>query len=198
MDTKIRWGILGCGNIANKFATDLKLVEDAVEIEEADALQAEENFKASPWSTKINLHHGPIQNFSAERKYDLIVSNPPYFNNSQRPPDVRRHKARHTVTLSYEELLEATLRLLKDEGKFNVVLPFAEGLQFIDLAKKFQLFCSRKFSFRTRSEKPIERWLFEFSPRQNIAETGEILLYKKDEEWSDEYVRLTREFYLKL
>jgi len=171
---------------------------DAVEIEEADALQAEENFQKSPWSSKINLHHGSIQNFSSVKTYDLIVSNPPYFMNSQRPPNERRHQARHTVTLNYDELLNATIRLLKHEGKFNVVLPFTEGLQFIELAKKFQLLCSRQYSFRTRIEKPIERWLLEFSKHQHPMEAGEILLYKNGDEWSDDYVNLTREFYLKL
>ena len=190
----------GNGTIALMLAqrsVDTATIE-AVEIEEADALQAEENFKASPWSGRIKLHHGPIQNFSPEKKYDLIVSNPPYFNNSQSPPDERRHKARHTIALSYDELLDAALRLLNAEGKFSIVLPFTEGLQFIELAKKFQLFCSRQFSFRTRNEKPIERWLLEFTKYPEATETGEILLYKKGEEWSDEYVRLTREFYLKL
>src|SRR5688572_21328889 len=96
---------------------------DAVEIEAADVMQAEENFQKSPWNSKIQLHHASIQNFFPAKKYDLIVSNPPYFNNSQRPPDERRHQARHTITLSYDELVDATLRLLDDGGKFNVILP---------------------------------------------------------------------------
>jgi tRNA1Val (adenine37-N6)-methyltransferase len=103
---------------------------DAVEIEETDVMQAEENFQKSPWNGKIHLHHTSIQNFFSKKKYDLIVSNPPYFNNSQPPPDERRLQARHTISLSYNDLLGATLRLLKDDGKFNVVLPFSEGLAF--------------------------------------------------------------------
>jgi tRNA1Val (adenine37-N6)-methyltransferase len=171
---------------------------DAVEIEERDALQAEENFNASPWALKIHIHHVPVQDFSPHKRYELIVSNPPYFNNSEPPPDERRHKARHTITLNYDELLTAISRLLTDDGKFNLVLPFTEGLQFIELAQTFQLYCSRQYGFRTREGKPIERWLLEFSRLQTATETGEILLYKNAEEWSDEYVKLTRDFYLKL
>lgn len=171
---------------------------DAVEIEEADAIQANENFLASPWVSKIHLHHIAIQKFLPDKKYDLIVSNPPYFNNSQKPPDSKRHQARHTVTLRYDELLTASLRLLKDDGKFNVILPFAEGLQFIELAKEFNLFCSRQFNFRTRAEKKIERWLIELTRKPSVAETGEILLYKSGDTWSDDYIKLTSAFYLKL
>src|SRR5688572_25791334 len=91
---------------------------EAVEIEATDALQAEENFKNSPWHAKIELHHTSIQNFFPQKKYDLIVSNPPYFNNSHRPPNERRHQARHTITLPYHELIDATVRLLNNGGKF--------------------------------------------------------------------------------
>ena len=157
---------------------------DAVEIETADVIQADENFQNSPWNGRIQLHHTSIQNFFPQKKYDLIVSNPPYFNNSQRPPDVKRHQARHTISLSYDDLIGAAIRLLKDDGKFNVVLPFTEGLHFLDLAKQYGLFCSRQYSFRTRSEKSIERWLLEFSKNQQAAERGEILLYNTGEEWS--------------
>lgn len=171
---------------------------DAVEIEGDDASQANENFIRSPWSSKLCVHHTPIQKFFTEKKYDLIVSNPPYFNNSHRPPDEKRHQARHTVTLPYGELINSTLRVLHDDGKFNVILPFTEGLQFIELAKQSHLFCTRQYSFRTRAEKPIERWLLEFSRTQRSVDTGEILLYKSGEEWSDAYVKLTSDFYLKL
>jgi tRNA1Val (adenine37-N6)-methyltransferase len=173
---------------------------DAVEIEEADVLQANENFIQSPWASKIHLYHTAVQHFHPEKKYDLIISNPPYFNDSQRPPDEKRHKARHTVSLDHEELIHSVLRLLKDKGRFNAVLPFTEGLSFIDLAKGSGLSCTRKYSFKTRPAKPIERWLLEFQKTELPLETGEILLYKNDQtdDWSDEYKQLTQAFYLKL
>ena len=170
---------------------------DAVEIEGADVVQAEENFRKSPWTTKIQLHHTSIQNFFPGKKYDLIVSNPPYFNNSQRPPDERRHQARHTISLSYDDLIGVTIRLLTDDGKFNVVLPFTEGLNFLELAKQRGLYCSRRYSFRTRSAKSIERWLLEFSKTPHLEECGEILLYDKGEEWSKGYSELTADFYFR-
>lgn len=171
---------------------------DAVEIEETDALQAGKNFSDSPWAQKIHLRHSSIQNFFPEKKYDLIVSNPPYFNNSQSPPDSKRYLARHTISLTYQDLINSVIRLLTEDGRFNVILPFTEGLQFIELAAKSMLHCRRKYSFRTRAEKKIERWLLEFSREKSVLETGEITLYKDGEVWSDVYVALTRDFYLKL
>jgi tRNA1Val (adenine37-N6)-methyltransferase len=171
---------------------------DAVEIEMIDARVAEENFKQSPWPNKIHVHQIAIQDFDPHTKYDLIVSNPPYFNNSQGPTNQRRYHARHTIKLSYEELIDAVVRLLDDRGKFNVILPFKEGIRFIELAEAKMLYCSRRFSFRTRVEKNIERWLIEFTWHSQPVQTGEILLYKVDDLWDETYVNLTQDFYLKL
>jgi tRNA1Val (adenine37-N6)-methyltransferase len=171
---------------------------DAVEIEKKNAEQAHENVLNSPWSAKVAVHNISIQEFTAASPYDVIISNPPYFTNSQVPPDQRRHQTRHTVSLDYISLIGAVQRLLKPNGKFNVILPYSEGLQFINLAAQSSLFCSRKHSFRTRPSKPIERWLMEFSYHESPTQEGEILLYEKGLVWSDSYVSLTRDFYLKL
>ncbi|MBA4055966.1 MAG: tRNA (adenosine(37)-N6)-methyltransferase TrmM, partial [Marivirga sp.] len=153
---------------------------DAVEIEEQDAKQAGENFLQSPWSDRLHVHHLPIQEFLPEIQYDMIITNPPYFVNSQQPPDKRRTATRHTVSLDYKTLLSTVTRLLHQEGTFNIILPYTEGIQFTEMAIENRLFCSRKFIFRTRKEKPIERWLLEFSFRKKVAEHGEIILYEED------------------
>jgi len=173
---------------------------DAVEIETTDALQAEENFNQSPWRDKVHIHHSSIQSFYPDKKYNLIVSNPPYFSNSQSPPDQRRYHARHTIRLNHIDLTSAAVRLLEDDGKFNVVLPYEEGIRFMELAETKMLYCSRRFSFRTRAEKKVERLLIEFQRQPQATETGEIILYKdkSGELWDNSYVNLTKEFYLKL
>lgn len=171
---------------------------EAVELSKHDYHQAVENVKHSPWAKKIKVHHLPVQQFQIDDKFNCIVSNPPYFNNSFKPPNESRIASRHTDTLSFEELLTNTKRLLTGDGKLSVILPYTEGLQFIDLAKVYSLFLTRQWSFRTRIEKPIERWLLEFSGISSSLETGEILLYNKEDEWSAEYKLLTRDFYLKL
>jgi tRNA1Val (adenine37-N6)-methyltransferase len=182
--------------IAAQRTTDARI--DAVEIEEQNTEQASENVASSPWGDRIFIHHVPVQEFLPSSPFDVIISNPPYFNNSQLPPDQRRHRSRHTVSLDYHALLAAVKRLLLPDGKFNVILPFSEGLQFILLAARYGLFCSRKYSFRTRPLKPIERWLLEFSFSDTPTDEGEVLLYETGLDWSDSYVRLTRDFYLNI
>lgn len=182
--------------LAQRTLDDVRI--DAVEVEPDDAQQAKENVQLSRWPEKITIYNQPIQQFHSDQKYDVIVSNPPYFVNSQKPPGERRTQTRHTTSLDHDTLLMSVLRLLKDNGRFSVVLPFTEGLQFIELATNQTLYCCRKYSFRTRREKPIERWLLEFSREVLPEEEGEILLYSKDVDWSDDYLRLTKDFYLKI
>ena len=171
---------------------------DAVEIESDDAGQAIENITQSPWAQKVKVHHVSIQDFRPPKKYDLIISNPPYFQNSFKSPDARRTKTRHSVQLSFEDLIAAVVRLLSPEGRFGVILPFQGGLQFIDLARQANLHCTRQFSFRGRAEKPIERWLLEFSITEREKQEGEILLYTSAVNWSENYKSMTKDFYLNL
>jgi tRNA1Val (adenine37-N6)-methyltransferase len=182
--------------LAQRTGNDSKI--DAVEIEKTDADQARENVKQSPWPEKVKVIHSSIQNFSPGYKYDLIISNPPYFINSWRPPENKRSQARHTDKLSFEELLQSSLKLLQESGKFAVILPYEEGLHFIDLARNFRFYPARQVSLRSRVNKPIERLLLEFSHEHVGNLTGDLILHSEGNEWSDEYRALTRDFYLKI
>jgi tRNA1Val (adenine37-N6)-methyltransferase len=130
-------------------------------------------------------------------RFDLIVTNPPYFNKSLAPPDKKRHHVRHTTVLAFEDLLSVVARLLSPEGKFNVILPYQEGQLFSEAALRYQLHCSRRYFFRSRREKPIERTLMEFTRNMGSLDDGEILLYEAGLEWSSSYTELTTDFYLK-
>lgn len=191
----------GSGVIALMLAqrTNSDSIIDAVEIDDIAFEEAKENSKASPWPERVSVYHSAIQNFKKEIRYDLIISNPPYFLNSYKPPDEKRLAARHAETLSFDDLLVASDRLLKSTGRLNVVLPITEGEQFITLANSKNFMLTRKWTFRTRLEKPVERYLLEFSKHtEKPMETGEIRLYDQDENWSEEYCELTRDFYLKI
>jgi len=171
---------------------------DCVEIDKEAYDDATENIASSSWTDRIRVHHNSIQAFNSPTKFDLIVSNPPYFQNSFKPPDAKRGVARHTQQLTFTELLNIAKKFLAPSGKLSLILPYTEGKEFITLASNDSFYCSRKWSFRTRAEKPIERWLLEFSRIKEAQEEGEILLYENGDEWSDGYKSLTRDFYLKL
>jgi len=168
---------------------------DAIEPDQSSCLDAAGNFSISPWKDRIALHHTHLQDFHPKNLYDLIVSNPPYFQDSQKPPDSRRELARHTESLSFTDLLEVAARLLTPAGRLAVILPVAEATQFRQLAS-FRFHVIRTCQFRSRKHKPVERILFEFS-RQSQVEKEEVLtLYEAGDQWTHEYNILTRPFYL--
>lgn len=171
---------------------------DAVEIDDQAYADAQENIAASPWHDRIHLHHMAIQKFNPSTKFDLLVTNPPYFQKSYKPPTAQRETARHTEQLTFDEILNTTEKLLTPSGRLNLILPYTEGLQFITLADHKGLHCTRKWIFRTRGNKPVERLLLEFRWIKKNPDEGEILLYSSGEEWSAGYKELMREFYLKI
>ncbi len=170
---------------------------DAVEIEAEDAQQARDNVQQSPWPEKITIYQEAVQRFNPEKKYDLMVSNPPYFVNSRLPPEEKRSQARHTHQLSYQDLLVTVSRLLNKAGRLAVILPYAEGLKFLDLSQSFHLIPVRKTAFRSRAHKPVERLLLELAYAGKLEAEQEIILYESGENWSEDYKKLTREFYLR-
>ena len=172
---------------------------DAVETDPASVIQARENVAASPWPGKIEVFNTPVQDFAKERKYDLIVCNPPFFSKSLLPPAQHRQNARHTETLSFQELIESVLRLLSPAGTFAVILPVTEGTRFRELAHSCQITCHRSTAFFSRQGKPQERWLMEFSfeGRGTPTEPETLVLYKEADQWSEGYKALTCDFYIR-
>jgi tRNA1Val (adenine37-N6)-methyltransferase len=189
----------GTGIIALMLAqrTSGNSIIEAVEVDEQACRDAEENFSSSPWKERLTLHQTSIQSFAPGKLFDLVVSNPPYFKNSMKPPDKQREHARHTATLSHADILHAAERLLEKKGRLAIILPFQEGNDFIELAGP-GLNCIRKCAFRTRKNKPIERWLLEFSATRRKMEEEELVLYSGPGQWSSPYIALTKSFYLKL
>lgn len=189
----------GSGVIALMLAqrTEDYVTIDAVEVQPADAEQAKTNVSQSPWANRITIHAIDVQSFFPSVRYDLIVSNPPFFMNSWLPPAENRIKVRHTETLSFTDLLDAVQKLLHAQGKFAIILPFTEGNQFISMAKSRGLHCIRKCDFTTREHKPIERLLMEFSYTRSPIVIEQLLLYQQGDTWSEAYKKLTKDFYLK-
>jgi tRNA1Val (adenine37-N6)-methyltransferase len=172
----------GCGVIALMLAQRSNAVVDAVDIDEQSAKQAAENFKNSPW--KLNVFNTSIQKFEHDR-YDLIVSNPPFFSKSLLPPKAHRKLARHTESLSFAELFEAAERLLAPSGRFAIIVP--ESLRMPGFH------CIRETAVYTRN-KP-ERFLLEFSRQEKVPAKADLILLD-GENRSAAHQKLTQDFYL--
>ena len=170
---------------------------DAIDISTQDCQQANENVATSPWPNKIRITTIALQKFKSN-PYDLIVSNPPFFIDSAKPPEEVRTRARHTESLPPEELLIAAKHLITPQGKLCLILPVTEALSFIRLAHTSGWHCTRLCEFRARETKPVERLLFQLQLIEQEKKKESLMLYERDEEWTIEYKNLTRDFYLKI
>ena len=173
---------------------------DAVEIDTNAFEEAAYNFNKSTWSHRLNIFNQSIQDFSEtyQLKYDVIISNPPYFINSTKSHNFSKNQVRHTDSLSFDELITAVSQLLSDSGRFSLILPNTEGEHFYHLAKANQLHCSRKVRVRGRADKPVERLLMEFSKEETYEEEGEFVIQKssKRHDYTAAYINLTKDYYL--
>lgn len=170
----------------------------AIDIDDGAVRQAKENVSASPFADRINVMKADVLTFKEEEKYDSIVCNPPFFEDSLICPDPQRTEARHTVSLDYRQLMEATFRLLKDDGCFSLIIPFdcRERLESEAHLKGF--FLSRVCSIQTTPLKTPKRYMIEFTKQpvsEVITENG--ILCISPYERSPWYQQLTNEFYIR-
>ena len=172
---------------------------DAIDIDEASASEASANFTSSPWGTALKAHHLSLEEFSssAEATYDLIFSNPPYFEDSLTAPDERKSTARHTSDgLSYRDIFEFAKDRLSENGRVSLVLPADQEAALTRYARMCGLYLFRILRVRTVPRKAPSRIIAEFS-RTRCAEFSEELLTIQDEgKYTQEYLSLTRDFYL--
>ena len=174
---------------------------DGVEIDSTACLTAEKNMINSPFSDRLNVVKESIQDFAktTRKEYDLIVCNPPFFTGGTLSAQTSRNEVRHTIKLPNGDLLNSVQRLLKKDGKFCVVLPFIEGLRFKELARNYNLYCTKVTQVKSKKEKPIERLLLQFEKVNQPEETDELIIqFEKRNDFTPDYIALTKEFYLKM
>jgi tRNA1Val (adenine37-N6)-methyltransferase len=170
---------------------------DAIDIDLNACKQAKENAIECAWSDRISIHNISFQEFSASarKKYDLIVSNPPYFSDAPKPHTVERIQSRHTDLLPFNDLAAGVKKIISPSGKFCVVLPCREGKNFMDIALRSGLFTNKILHVRTVHGKE-KRMLLELSLQMKPIIEEEITIQNGERTFSKEYAELTREFFL--
>lgn len=190
----------GTGVIALMLAQKTFAKIDAIDIDENAFIQAKQNVTNSEFSKQIIVIHSAFQDYLKipTEKYNLIVTNPPYFEQSLKSSDEQRSQARHADVLPFEDLIDGVVKLLDEKGKFCLILPTLEALKFRTLAEKKGLNLSKLLRVKSRSDKDIEKrhlMQFEFKPSEFSEET--IAIEQNDRHvYTPEYKDLTKDYYL--
>ena len=168
-----------------------------VEIDSESAEDATENVQRSPWSERVTIERCAIQDFAPDRQFDHILSNPPYFVDSLLSPDKARTTARHTTSLSFEELARSASRLLSAEGALSLVLPYDAVADMTLAAARSGLFLVRRCDVRSKTNGKPLRSLLEYRHTPVPTRREELTIHSAGGDFSPEYRALTKDFYLK-
>jgi tRNA1Val (adenine37-N6)-methyltransferase len=186
----------GSGLIALMLAQRSTAFIEAVDVDENACRQAKINFENSPFRDRLKIEKIDFQSFSSPAKYDLLVSNPPYFSNSLKSPDNSRNFARHQDSLSLADLITKSASLLNPQGKLALILPFENLENANALARKNQLFLCRKTHVLSVPNQPPKRVLLEYALYKLDLQENELSIEKSRQVYSEEYIALTKDFYL--
>lgn len=173
---------------------------DAIELDEGAYEQCVENFEASRWADRLFCYHAHFSEFVAEmdEEYDLIISNPPFYSENVSSRNISRDKARQNESLSFPTLFNGVTKLLSKKGEFALVLPHNKENQILDLARNNGLFAFRITRLKGNVKSAVKRSLLQFSFDKNTPRISELIIEHARHHYTQEYVDLTKDFYLKM
>jgi tRNA1Val (adenine37-N6)-methyltransferase len=191
----------GCGVISLMLAQRSGASIDAIDLDADSIEQAGSNFRNSPWSGNLHAIHNSLREWVsvASRKYDLIITNPPFFSGQLPSPQMKKNRAHHSVDLSKDDLIRGVLDLLEDHGTFYVILPLQEGKQFATLVCNAGLHLHKELKIRPKEGKPINRILFAFGVLPcGSPSSEELVIRNEDTSFTKEYIEFTLPYYFSL
>ncbi|HRZ73426.1 MAG TPA: methyltransferase [Flavobacterium sp.] len=174
---------------------------DALEIDEDAYEQCVENFENSPWRDRLFCFHAGLDEFveEPEDEYDLILSNPPFYAENYKSENEQRDLARFQDAMPFEDLIEAVNLLLSENGVFAVIIPHKEEERFIDLCAQAELFPIKVTRVKGSHNTPIVRSLLAFKRFElPVLSADELVIEINRHEYTNEYIALTKDFYLKM
>lgn len=175
-------------------------VIDAIEIDSDAYEQSVENFEMSPWGDRLYCYHAGLDEFVEEvdDQYELIVCNPPFYTESVASGNLARDQARQSDFLPFHELVEGVSKLLTQDGFFTTIIPFKEKDTFIALAATVGLFPNACLSVKGNPTAAIKRVLLSFSKSNKSYKEDELVIETDRHSYTADYVKLTKDFYLKM
>ena len=164
-----------------------------IDINEEAANITKINFENSPFSSRLKNIHQDFKMFETDVKFDFIVSNPPYFEESSSEKD---KIARQTVELNFAQLISKSANLLSKNGILSVVIPVEVGEDFIEIAAENNLFLCRKINIKGILVSKVKRLILEFSLQKKVLHESDFVIEKSPRQYSDQYLELTKEFHV--
>ncbi|PKH07394.1 SAM-dependent methyltransferase [Moritella sp. Urea-trap-13] len=175
----------------------------AIDIDAAACQQAKQNIDNSPWLSSIVVKHVALQVLTQSTKaepteFDLIVSNPPYFVHGQAFADDARQTARHTGSLTHQELVDCALQLLAPNGRIALVLPYESGCELTTYCQQLGNLNITCLNIKTTPKKPYKRMLMNIRRGDARLEKKSLTIHDPDGSYSNDYQQITKAFYLKM
>ena len=189
----------GCGLLPLMLAQKGIKSADAVEIDQDSFEEAAQNFSNSAWKSRLFAVNDDIKHYAelCTKKYDLVVSNPPFFFGDNIPEKEKKGLARHTNTLSYNDLLISVKQLLKPDGRFALVLPARESLTFLKDAENQGFFLKKEMKIVPIEGKEPNRINMQLVVNQvGRVESETFVLRHPDHSFTKEYKEFLKDYYL--
>ena len=187
----------GTGLLSLMMAQHLQASFDAIEIDKLAASQAKENFETSPWAAQFKVINEDIKKWKSVTKYDLIISNPPFFENDLRSYDNARNLALHHDGLRLEILLEIVKNKLRDNGNFAVLIPYKRREYFLSLLQKNKFYLEEEVQIKQTEKHNPFRLIFIISKTESVTNKTEIYI-KEEGKYSYQFTSLLQNYYLNL
>lgn len=176
-----------------------KVVVDAIELDKGAAEQAIHNFASSPWTERLHLFQSDVRGFDIAKQYDMVICNPPFFQNSLLGPDADRNNVRHALSLSYQDLFDVLKRAVKPARYASVMLPTTEHSIWEELLANNSWTVFKKLLVRPKDSFVPNRVISLCTADNKIKQPDETLcIYNDDSSYTEEFSKLLSTFYLKL
>ena len=173
---------------------------EAIEIDDEAFEQCAENFENSAWSDRLFCFHASLLEYmeAVDEKFDLIICNPPFYSEDYKTKDKSRDLARFSDAMPLEHIIFAVINFLSDKGKFSVIIPHKEEENYIEEASLIDLFPNRILRVRGNEKSDLKRSLIEFSYSETPIKISELIIETERHQYTQDYINLTKDFYLKM
>lgn len=188
----------GTGLLMLMLAQKCDALIDGIEIDEPSSEQANENIAASLWKKRLRLFHADVKQFSFSKKYDLIISNPPFYEGDLKSDVANRNVAMHDAGLKLDELITVVDANLTADGSFAVLLPYVRAERMIELAKGVDLHLQTHVQVKQTVRHGFFRSMLMFSREKTEPRVHELSIKDENNQYTTEFTRLLKDYYLYL